>query len=216
MSSPQRPKSEPPPELPGEDPLISPPESSRRTSRPRPAPRLGIFVNPRSNRQNDDDSVFDHPMDEPSTSRQSSISYPPREPPHQSNSNHSNNSPRVSLHNAIDPPAGFLPDIELTSNVDESPASCELPPRNSQGRRRCRSRIEGSINEEPRPSQRMRFDDPPRNAFDFNEINHEMFMQELEMNNIDDNDPLDLHNSHNVTSKSSSPDRLHNDDDSND
>ena len=39
----------------------------------------------------------------------------------------------------------------------------------------------------------MRFDEPPPDVFgDLNEINHELFMAEHD--NIDDNDPLDLHN----------------------
>lgn len=86
-------------------------------------------------------------------------------------------------------------EIELSSNVDESPSSAELPllgPRRSgPGIRRCRSIR--SANEEPGPSQRMRFDEPPPDVFgDLNEINHELFMAEHD--NIDDNDPLDLHN----------------------
>ena len=42
----------------------------------------------------------------------------------------------------------------------------------------------------------MRFDEPGQNArFDFHDLDHEMFMQGLEIDNIDDNDPLDLHTS---------------------
>ena len=89
-------------------------------------------------------------------------------------------------------------EIELSSNIDESPSNGELPPlgprRSGPGLRRCRSRR--SANEEPGPSQRMRFDDPPADAFDNNIINHEIFMLGLEgLDNIDDNDPPNLHNS---------------------
>jgi len=219
MSSPERPKSEPLPEL----NEVTPGESSRRRiRRSRTVPRFGILVNSPPNRRNDDDSVFDNPINR--LSPQASMSYPPRRPSFERNSNQSNNfesnpindSPQIPLDDAFDPSAGhfgFLPEIELSSNVDESSSSCELIPRRSvPGLRRCRSTT--SSNEEPGPSQRMRFDDPPQDAFDFNEINHEIFMQEID--NIDDDDPTNLHNSTNVTSKSSSLDRLHNGEDPND
>ena len=86
-------------------------------SRPRPAPRLGTMVNSPPIRQDDDDSVFDHPMNGLSASRQPSMSYPPRRSPFEPNSNQSNNfesnpsnnSPQVPpLDNVFDPP-GFLP-----------------------------------------------------------------------------------------------------------
>ena len=41
----------------------------------------------------------------------------------------------------------------------------------------------------------MRLDEPRQDAFDFNDFNHEMFLQEVGIDNIDDNDPLDLHTS---------------------
>ena len=89
-------------------------------SRPRPTPRLGTLNNPRLHRQIDDDSVFDDPMHEPSTSRRSSIYQPPRGNPHQSSPNHSNsahnlssnnNSPQLHIHNAFN--AGNSPQLPI-------------------------------------------------------------------------------------------------------
>ena len=90
-------------------------------SRPRPAPRLGLLVNSPPRRQDDEDSVFDYPMNDLSNSRQPSMSHPPRRPPFEPNvnqsnnfeSNPSNNSPQVPpLDNVLGPPIehfNFLP-----------------------------------------------------------------------------------------------------------
>ena len=76
------------------------------------------MVNSPPIRQDDDDSVFDHPMNGLSASRQPSLSYPPRRSPNSNQSNNfesnpSNNSPQVPpLDNVNDPPIehfGFLP-----------------------------------------------------------------------------------------------------------
>ena len=97
--------------------------NSSPTRGPRPPPRFGPLVTSPPNRQSDDDSVFDDPMNGLSTSRQGSMSYPPERPPFESNSNESNNSesnprnnsPQIPLDNQFDPqPAvhlneGFLP-----------------------------------------------------------------------------------------------------------
>ena len=75
------------------------------------------MVNSPPIRQDDDDSVFDHPMNGLSASRQPSMAYPPRRSPFEPNSNQSNNfesnpsnnSPQVPpLDNGFDPPVGHL------------------------------------------------------------------------------------------------------------
>ena len=77
------------------------------------------MVNSLPNSQDEEDSVFDHPMNGLSASRQPSMSYPPRLSPFEPNSNQSNNfepnpsnnSPQVPpLDNVFDPPhLVFLP-----------------------------------------------------------------------------------------------------------